>query len=102
MLDTGTPAETVTIAQDDATNEESSLLSSESTPGDIGQEETGLKQSSKLGHPHHVQITGIRLLRNNDFWILIILLGVLSGCGLMTINNIGNDVSHFTTFKGLN
>jgi hypothetical protein len=81
----------VAITPDDAENEGSSLLSSDSLPGDIGGEES-LKQPVKSGHSHRLQITGIKLLRNIDFWILIILLGVLSGCGLMTINNIGNDV----------
>jgi hypothetical protein len=90
----GTPPETASISQDDVENEGSSLLSSDSVPGDIGQEADSLKQPSNA-HAHQLQITGVKLLRNTDFWILIILLGVLSGCGLMTINNIGNDVRHF-------
>jgi hypothetical protein len=90
----GTPPETVTISQVDVENEGSSLLSNDSAPGDIRQEEDGLPHPSKHGHSYQLQITGIRMLRNVDFWILIILLGVLSGCGLMTINNIGNDVGH--------
>ena len=84
----------MTISHDDVENEGSSLLSSDSAPGDIGPEADGLKQPSDA-HAYRLQITGVKLLRNIDFWILIILLGVLSGCGLMTINNVGNDVRHF-------
>jgi hypothetical protein len=93
MANPGTPPDPVAISQDDGENEGSSLLSSESVPGDIDREEGGLKQPAK-DHGYQLQITGVRLLRNTDFWILIILLGVLSGCGLMTINNVGNDVSY--------
>lgn len=38
-----------------------------------------------------VNITGLALLRTPKFWQLLILLGLLGGVGLMTINNIGND-----------
>ncbi|QIX01352.1 hypothetical protein AMS68_006869 [Peltaster fructicola] len=38
-----------------------------------------------------VNITGLALLRSSKFWQLLVLLGLLGGVGLMTINNIGND-----------
>ncbi|KYG41984.1 hypothetical protein M433DRAFT_147192 [Acidomyces richmondensis BFW] len=38
-----------------------------------------------------VEVTGWPLLRTSKFWLLFILLGLLCGVGLMTINNIGNN-----------
>jgi fucose permease len=40
---------------------------------------------------HHVDIRGLALLRSISFWHLFIIMGILAGVGLMTINNIGND-----------
>lgn len=40
---------------------------------------------------HHVDIRGLALLPKLEFWQLFSLLGVLTGVGLMTINNIGNN-----------
>ncbi|KAK3116427.1 hypothetical protein LTR53_003220 [Teratosphaeriaceae sp. CCFEE 6253] len=65
--------------------ETSSLVSTASSgPGD-------LKHSTD--HPHHrnLEITGFRLLRTPKFWQLFVMLGLLCGVGLMTINNIGNN-----------
>ena len=42
-------------------------------------------------HSHKPDITGFRLLRTPKFWQLFIMLGLLCGVGLMTINNIGNN-----------
>ncbi|KAI9797848.1 MAG: hypothetical protein M1825_005689 [Sarcosagium campestre] len=41
----------------------------------------------------HVDIRGLDLLRKAEFWQQFILLGTLTGVGLMTINNIGNDAN---------
>lgn len=41
--------------------------------------------------PHKPDITGLRLLTTPKFWHLFILLALLCGVGLMTINNIGNN-----------
>ncbi|CEI65773.1 unnamed protein product [Fusarium venenatum] len=40
---------------------------------------------------HHLDIRGLALLRSASFWHLFIIMGILAGVGLMTINNIGND-----------
>jgi hypothetical protein len=40
---------------------------------------------------HRPEITGWALLRNTTFWQLFIMLALLCGVGLMTINNIGNN-----------
>ncbi|KAK5135692.1 hypothetical protein LTR08_004993 [Meristemomyces frigidus] len=74
--ETGTPAET------------SSLVSSSDNvaPGDIS--------DSKYHHTDHLhkpEITGLVLLKTPKFWQLFIMLGLLCGVGLMTINNIGNN-----------
>jgi hypothetical protein len=68
-------------------DETSSLLSNDSAPGDVS-----LLEEGHL-HSHGADITGLALLPTLDFWLLFILLGILTGVGLMTINNIGNDVS---------
>ncbi|KAG6296488.1 hypothetical protein E4U45_005734 [Claviceps purpurea] len=41
----------------------------------------------------HLDIRGLKLLRNPSFWLLFTIMAILSGVGLMTINNIGNDVN---------
>ncbi|KAG5988021.1 hypothetical protein E4U52_006984 [Claviceps spartinae] len=50
--------------------------------------------SSGLGrHSLDPDIRGLKLLRNPSFWLLFTIMAILSGVGLMTINNIGNDVN---------
>lgn len=76
--------------------ETSSLVaSSESSgPGDIDDDLlTGRPNSHYSVHSHHAgrEITGVPLLRTPKFWQLFILLSLLCGVGLMTINNIGNN-----------
>jgi hypothetical protein len=41
---------------------------------------------------HHLDIRGLAMLRKVEFWQLFLTMALLSGIGLMTINNIGNDV----------
>ncbi|KAF2154431.1 MFS general substrate transporter [Myriangium duriaei CBS 260.36] len=65
--------------------ETSSLLSS---PVDHSDEPTDVDKDPRL---HKPDITGWALLRSGAFWKLWVLLGLLCGVGLMTINNIGND-----------
>ncbi|KAK5734152.1 hypothetical protein LTR17_009135 [Elasticomyces elasticus] len=73
-------------------DETSSLVGSDTTssPGDVDD-----VQDAKLhpSHHHHhgPEITGVQLLRTPKFWQLFIMLGLLCGVGLMTINNIGNN-----------
>ncbi|KAI1816446.1 MFS general substrate transporter [Poronia punctata] len=65
-----------------------SQSSASSLPGEV------LVQSSvDLDRSHRVDIRGWNLLKNVDFWQLFAIMGILSGIGLMTINNIGNDAS---------
>ena len=63
-------------------SEDSSLVSD--GPGDL--------EDSKPSHHSHLtpDITGFALLRTSKFWQLFIMLGLLCGVGLMSINNIGN------------
>ncbi|KAI1352244.1 major facilitator superfamily domain-containing protein [Xylaria sp. FL0043] len=73
-------------------DERCSLLSqstaTSSLPGEV------LVQSSvDMDLSHRVDIRGWNLLKNLEFWQLFTIMGVLSGIGLMTINNIGNDAS---------
>ncbi|KAI0161643.1 MFS general substrate transporter [Hypoxylon sp. FL1284] len=76
----------------DGADETSSLLSqstqSSSLPGEV------LVQSSvDMDRSHRVDIRGLNLITNFEFWQLFTIMGILSGIGLMTINNIGNDVT---------
>ncbi|KAG9497802.1 hypothetical protein J7337_010673 [Fusarium musae] len=43
------------------------------------------------GGSHHVDIRGLALVRSVSFWHLFVIMAILAGVGLMTINNIGND-----------
>lgn len=40
---------------------------------------------------HHTDIRGLAMLRHVEFWQLFLTMALLSGIGLMTINNIGNS-----------
>lgn len=75
--------------QNRPSTETSSLLSS--GPGDVVENEDDDASSKKSTHSC-ADITGLALLSTPDFWVLWILLGLLSGVGLMTINNVGHDV----------
>ncbi|KAI0840836.1 MFS general substrate transporter [Hypoxylon sp. FL0890] len=85
-------AEEAASGNRDGADETSSLLSqstqSSSLPGEV------LVQSSvDMDRSHRVDIRGINLMKNIEFWQLFTIMGILSGIGLMTINNIGNDVT---------
>ncbi|KAJ5773386.1 Major facilitator superfamily domain general substrate transporter [Penicillium paradoxum] len=41
---------------------------------------------------HQTDVRGLAMLRTVEFWQLFLTMGLLSGIGLMTINNIGNSV----------
>lgn len=72
----------------DPASEVSSLMGSadEDEPGDI------VPESKNPFHAHgRPEITGWALLRSPKFWQLFIMLSLLCGVGLMTINNIGNN-----------
>jgi hypothetical protein len=89
------PEETVINGQNGIADETSSLLSEESGPGDFDEEAANSKVSSSHEHLHRLEISGFSLLPKADFWLLFTMLGILTGIGLMTINNIGNDVSSY-------
>jgi hypothetical protein len=75
-------------------DEDSSLLSDDDIPGDIVASEESLKHSIHY-HSHHKEVTGLALLPTVEFWLLFSLLGILTGIGLMTINNIGHGVCSY-------
>lgn len=74
--------------------EESSLLSksSGSCPGDTSYEEDKAKNATNHDS-HDVDIRGLALLSHMKFYLLWLELGILASIGLMTINNLGSDVS---------
>ena len=74
--------------------ETSSLLSksSGSYPGDVPYEENEAKGATDHDS-HHVDIRGLAMLSHMKFYLLWSLLGLLTGIGLQTINNIGSDVN---------
>ncbi|KAH6659728.1 major facilitator superfamily domain-containing protein [Truncatella angustata] len=51
------------------------------------------KSRAGRGPPIEPDIRGLALLKNFEFWQLFVIMGILSGIGLMTINNIGNDAT---------
>lgn len=62
--------------------------SASSLPGDV------LVQSSvDMDRSHRLDIRGWKLLTNLEFWQQFLIMGLLAGIGLMTINNIGNDTT---------
>ncbi|KAL8903511.1 MAG: hypothetical protein Q9171_007379 [Xanthocarpia ochracea] len=76
-------------------NETSSLMSkssSSSNPGDVPYEDISTAPTAHHDS-HHLDIRGFALLKHTEFYQLWLLLGILTGVGLMTINNIGNDAS---------
>ncbi|TVY48234.1 putative membrane protein [Lachnellula occidentalis] len=72
------------------TDEISSLMSKSSSVRGDGElsGETYVKD-----HAHRVDIRGFKMLSMLEFWQLFSLMGILTGIGLMTINNIGNDAN---------
>ncbi|KAI5357655.1 Putative major facilitator superfamily, MFS transporter superfamily [Septoria linicola] len=74
------------FSNEDETEPLSSSNSSE--PGDIQEERQEHRFPSQNETP---EITGWALAKSPKFWQLFILLALLCGVGLMTINNIGND-----------
>ncbi|KAF2199428.1 MFS general substrate transporter [Delitschia confertaspora ATCC 74209] len=82
------PAEPANIdSRDIDTDESSSLMSA---PGDLSPENEAISQEDH--HSPWLDVTGLALVKHIEFWQLFILMGLLTGVGLMTINNIGHDV----------
>lgn len=64
-------------------DETSSLLSE---PGDlIPEDDAASKASKKSSHSQCLDVTGLALLYKYEFWQLWIIMGLLTGVGLMTI-----------------
>ncbi|KAF2719320.1 putative MFS transporter [Polychaeton citri CBS 116435] len=76
-------------------DETSSLVSSatSSAPEDIWetQDDVPVKPESVHSDEKSTDVTGLALLKSPKFYQLFIMLGLLCGVGLMTINNIGNN-----------
>jgi hypothetical protein len=89
----GITQETVDVPNAGLSDEAASLLSDDSLPGDIDAEQEALKEPGGVNHSYRPDVTGLQLLRTADFYLLFTMLGLLTGIGLMTINNVGNDVS---------
>lgn len=99
-LATGSKGSSVVSAVGSRTSEDagetSSLFASSdsSGPGDIDDDLLAVRRNSHYSvHSHRAgqEITGTALLRTPKFWQLFILLALLCGVGLMSINNIGNN-----------
>ncbi|KAF2194310.1 MFS general substrate transporter [Zopfia rhizophila CBS 207.26] len=72
---------------DGGSDETSSLMSG---PGDVVPQDDARSHSTH--DSHCLDVTGLSLLYRIEFWQLWVLMGLLTGVGLMTINNIGHDV----------
>jgi hypothetical protein len=74
------------LADDDApdrtSTESSTLLSGH---GNIDGDGDADATSKKSAHSHSVDITGLALLNKPEFWQIWVLMGLLTGVGLMTI-----------------
>ncbi|KAH8167851.1 hypothetical protein CIB48_g362 [Xylaria polymorpha] len=76
----------------DEADERSSLMSQSTTTSSM-QDEILVQTSVDKDRSHRVDIRGWNLLKSFEFWQLFLIMGILSGIGLMTINNIGNDAA---------
>lgn len=73
-------------------DETSSILSKSSEEEDLEAASTKHKQSSSVDGMH-VDIRGLALLKEVDFWLLWFMLGLMTGCGLMTIKYVYPDLA---------
>ncbi|RPB11754.1 MFS general substrate transporter [Morchella conica CCBAS932] len=86
----------VRITNPDCTpDESSSFLTNSSSSSDEDRIDAESTRGGVIGsndHAYHTDIRGWALTKSTDFWLLFTLLGLLTGTGLMTINNIGHSV----------
>ncbi|KKF96384.1 putative membrane protein [Ceratocystis platani] len=73
-------------------NSETASLISQSSEVSSFPGEILVQNNVDMGRSHRVDIRGLQLLHQPEFWQLFVILGLLAGIGLMTINNIGHDV----------
>lgn len=91
---------------DDDVTENSSLFTKSSSESDEDERRRDLEAAAhRRNHSdddhadhHRADISGWGLITSSDFWILFGIMAALAGVGLMTINNIGQDVS-FSTLR---
>lgn len=62
----------------------------EATPEDLERSKTSEQLQRDASALQHLDVRGWPLVRLPRFWLIFSLLGLLTGIGLMTINNIGN------------
>lgn len=62
----------------------------DATPADLERSKTSEQLQHERPSHLHLDVRGWRLVRLPRFWLIFSLLGLLTGIGLMTINNIGN------------
>lgn len=72
------PDETSSFLTSSSASSTESQIDAESTNG-------GVAGNNDVHHGHHIDIRGWALTRSTDFWLLFVLLGLLTGTGLMTI-----------------
>ncbi|KAI0478772.1 MFS general substrate transporter [Xylariaceae sp. FL0804] len=85
-------AAVVAALPDNEADESSSLLSNSSSSSSLAGD-VPVQNSVDLDRSHRIDIRGMRLVKSLEFWQLFSIMGILSGIGLMTINNIGNDAT---------
>ncbi|KAL1978991.1 hypothetical protein VTN96DRAFT_7556 [Rasamsonia emersonii] len=74
------------------TDETSSLVSKTTTPRESEDRSHEAEMPAEMGNSsHYPDVRGLALLSKLEFWQLFLIMGLLSGIGLMTINNIGNN-----------
>jgi MFS family permease len=86
LLEPGEHVPEAAVVESDETSSLLSTTSSSSSPS--VEEEINVKD-----HAHRTDIRGLKLLVEGEFWQQWAIMGLLTGVGLMTINNIGNDAS---------
>ncbi|KAF4512940.1 hypothetical protein G6O67_000268 [Ophiocordyceps sinensis] len=69
-------------------DETSSLM-----PPPLATTENVVASGVDIDRSHRIDIRGLQLLRTQSFWHLFSIMAILAGTGLMTINNIGNNVN---------
>lgn len=72
------PDETSSFLTSSSASSTEDRMDAESTNGRVA-------GNNDVHHGHHIDIRGWALTLSTDFWLLFILLGLLTGTGLMTI-----------------
>lgn len=84
----------------DEADERSSLMSQSTTTSSM-QDEILVQTSVDKDRSHRVDIRGWNLLKSFEFWQLFLIMGILSGIGLMTIKYVEPHMSYFLPFDFL-